>query len=82
MKDSARKAMFAGKNKSGLTKKQVGLLTTEYKPTSKEDEVDLLQGRVHFALMDMMKHMKSVGMRDKEIKKLVLRDVKSIITME
>lgn len=77
MKASQRKAMFA---KSGLTKKQVRLITTEYKTTTKDDEVDLLYGRVHFSIRDMMKHMKYVGIGDEEIKKIVLRDVKYIVS--
>ena len=54
---------------------------TEFEPESSDNIVDILRGRVQFAIMDQLNHMirgAEIGNPD-EIKKLVLRDVKNYI---
>ncbi len=41
--------------------------------------IDQLQGRVQFAILDQIKFMKTSGMKDKEISKIILANVKKII---
>ena len=41
--------------------------------------IDQLQGRVQFAILDQIKLMKTSGMEDKEISKIILANVQKII---
>lgn len=41
--------------------------------------IDQLQGRVQFAILDQIKFMKTSGMENKEISKIVLTNVQKII---
>jgi|APSaa5957512535_1039671.scaffolds.fasta_scaffold326596_2 hypothetical protein len=54
---------------------------TEYKQTTEKnnDEFDLLQGRMSYAILDVIEHMKQCGMSEEEIMKLILRDVQQIV---
>lgn len=54
-------------------------ITTEYKAKLKDNEIDLLQGRMQYSILDVIAHMKSCEMSEEEIMKLILRDVKGII---
>lgn len=62
-------------------------IITEYKQRSKfpskaHEEVDLIQGRVLYSILDQIENMKNCGLKDKEIKGLILRDVNEILDME
>jgi hypothetical protein len=56
-------------------------ITTEYKQNAekKNDEIDLLQGRMSYAILDVIDHMKACEMSEEEIMKLILRDVQQIV---
>jgi len=56
-------------------------ITTEYKQNTekKNDEIDLLQGRMSYSIMDVIEHMIACGMSEEEIMKLILRDVQQIV---
>ena len=56
-------------------------ITTEYKQSAekKNDEIDLLQGRMSYSIMDVIEHMIACGMSEEEIMKLILRDVQQIV---
>ena len=54
-------------------------ITTEYKAKLKDNEIDLLQGRMQYSILDVIAHMKSCEMSEEEIMKLILRDVKEIV---
>ncbi len=54
-------------------------ITTEYKAKLKDNEIDLLQGRMQYSIPDVIAHMKSCEMSEGEIMKLILRDVKEIV---
>jgi len=56
-------------------------ITTEYKQSTekKDDEFDLLQGRMSYSILDVIEHMISCGMSEEEIMKLILRDVQQIV---
>ena len=56
-------------------------ITTEYKQTVKltDNEIDLLQGRMSYAILDVIEHMNACKMSEEEIMKLILRDVQQIV---
>ena len=56
-------------------------ITTEYKQTVKlkDNEIDLLQGRMSYAILDVIEHMSTCEMSEEEIMKLILRDVQQIV---
>ena len=54
-------------------------ITTEYTKCVAENDVDFLQGRMQYSILDVVEHMKQCGMSEEEIKGLILRDVEQII---
>ena len=54
-------------------------ITTEYKQCVADNDVDLLQGRMQFSILDVIGHMKQCGISEEEILKLILRDVQQIV---
>ena len=56
-------------------------ITTEYKQAAekKNDEFDLLQGRMSYAILDVIEHMSACEMSEEEIMKLILQDVQQIV---
>ena len=57
------------------------MFTTKYKQTAekKNDEFDLLQGRMSYSILDVIEHMSACGMSEEKIMKLILRDVQQIV---
>ena len=54
------------------------LFTTEF-PKKGYKLVDYLQGRVHFALLDQMKIMHTMGMTPNEMKETIMANITEII---
>lgn len=67
-----------GENKEEFLKPEHWI--THYSYNDDDDVVDVLQGRVNYAINDMMEHMVYFcEFKPDEIKKIILRDIKSII---
>ena len=41
-------------------------ITTEYKKRVADNDVDLLQGRMQYSILDVIEHMKQCGMSEEE----------------
>ena len=54
-------------------------ITTEYKKRVADNDVDLLQGRMQYSILDVIEDMRKGGMSEEEIKGLILRDVRLYI---
>jgi hypothetical protein len=54
-------------------------ITTEYKKRVADNDVDLLQGRMQYSILDVIEHMKQCGISEEEILKLILRDTQEIV---
>ncbi len=61
-----------------LEKDESEIFMTEF-PKEGFGIIDQLQGRVQFAILDQIKLMKTSGMEDKEISKIILANVQKII---
>lgn len=61
-----------------LKKDKSEIFITEF-PKEGFSIIDQLQGRVQFAILDQIKLMKTSGMEDKEISKIILANVQKII---
>jgi len=57
-------------------------ITTEYKKGLTDNDVDFLQGRMQYSIIDVLWDMKHCGISEEEIKRLILRDVEWIIDIE
>ena len=55
------------------------VITTEYKKCLADNDVDLLQGRMLYSILDVIGHMKQCGISEEEILKLILRDIQQIV---
>lgn len=61
-----------------MNKDESEIFITEF-PKEGFSLIDQLQGRVQFAILDQIKLMKTSGMGNKEISKIVLTNVQKII---
>ena len=61
-----------------MNKDESGIFITEF-PKEGFSLIDQLQGRVQFAILDQIKLMKTSGMENKEISKIILTNVQKII---
>lgn len=61
-----------------MDKDESEIFITEF-PKEGFSIIDQLQGRVQFAILDQIKFMKTSGMEDKEISKIILANVQKII---
>ena len=59
-------------------------IITEYKQSAekKNDEVDLLQGRMCYALYDNIAYMQECEMSEEEIRESILRGVEGVLNLE
>ena len=60
---------------------EIELFTTDYEPEPDDSIVDIIRGRLHFAIQDQIEHMiygAEIG-NPNEIKKIILRDIKVYI---
>ena len=63
------------------TDEEIQLFTTDYEPEPDDSIVDVIRGRLHFAITDQIEHMiygAEIG-NPNEIKKIILRDIKDYI---
>jgi len=61
-----------------MNKDESEIFITEF-PKEGFSLIDQLQGRVQFAILDQIKLMKTSGMENKEISKIILTNVQKII---
>ncbi len=55
-------------------------LVTEYEPKKDESEIEIIQARVQFAILDQIECMERLGIETQdETKKLIFRDVENYI---
>ncbi|MFM9874923.1 MAG: hypothetical protein ACKVN8_00895 [Nitrosarchaeum sp.] len=61
-----------------MNKDESDIFITEF-PKKGFEIIDQLQGRVQFAILDQIKFMKTLGINDAEIYKVILENVQKII---
>jgi hypothetical protein len=59
-------------------------IITEYKQSAekKNDEVDLLQGRMLYSILDKIAYMQECEMSEEEIRESILREVENALNLE
>jgi|APSaa5957512493_1039668.scaffolds.fasta_scaffold27687_3 hypothetical protein len=61
-------------------KQQVKSFVTEYEPKKDESEIEIIQARVQFAILDQIEHMERLEIKTQDkVKKLIFRDVQNYI---
>jgi hypothetical protein len=61
-------------------KQQLKSFVTEYEPKKDESEIEIIQARVQFAILDQIECMERLGIETQdETKKLIFRDVENYI---
>ena len=67
--------------KEPATDEEIKRFITEYKPEPDEDILDIVQGRLHYAVMDQVNHMVRETYFDnpEDIKKMILQEVEQYI---